>query len=203
MTAGLSPGVQRFLAVAILMLVALGAWRLIASPIMAAHRNYDDSIAQSQELLSKYLRIAQSRSELERVLKRVQVRKSAVGRFLEGDEPDLVAAKLQSRIKRIVGRHDGRLKSTRFLRPRDEAEFRQVVVSANMSASADALLNVLYELETANPYLFVDRLHIRSPARVRAKANAKAPRVRKITKPASQDLSVRWEVHGYMGKEAL
>ena len=114
MTGNLSPGFRRFLAVAILALVVLGAWRGIAGPIIAAHRSYDDSIAQSQALLAKYRRIGETRDALERVLKNVQVRKSAVGRFLEGDGPDLVAANLQSTIKRIVSRHGGKLKSTQW-----------------------------------------------------------------------------------------
>jgi general secretion pathway protein M len=188
----LSPAVSRLLAV-ILLVVAVGAvWVLAVEPVTARYEAYERSIAQSQELLARHLRIAAARDELESQLLELQRAHAASGRFLEGGSIELVAAEVQNKVKTLIDAHGASLKSMQALAPEEAGGFRKVTVRVNMTGDTQALQKIIYAVETANPYLFLDNIDVRS----------RRPRARRGQAASESDLQIRFDVSGYMRSEA-
>jgi general secretion pathway protein M len=82
--------------------------------------------------------------------------------FLQGANESLAAAQLQNRIKAFVEASGGELRSTQVLPAHDEGKFRRIVVRGQMAASTVALQRIIYDIEAASPFLFLDNLDIRA-----------------------------------------
>lgn len=185
----LSPALRRILAVAILAAPLAALWGLVVEPVTTKFESYDQSIAQSQALLARYLRIGAARERLQRQLKEVRRTQASLGGFLEGASGELVAAQVQNKVKGLVEANEGRLKSIQILKEQEENNFRRVAIRVTMVADTEAVQKIFYALESTNPYLFLDNIDIRASRR-RARKNQSAG-----------DLQVRYDVYGYMRVE--
>ena len=94
-----SPALRRILAVAILAVPLAALWGLVVEPVTTKFESYDRSMARSQALLARYLRIGAARERLQRQLKEVRQTQASLGGFLEGASGELVAAQLQNKVK--------------------------------------------------------------------------------------------------------
>ena len=94
---------------------------------------------------------------------------------------------MQNWLKALTEANDAKLKSTQILPAEDGETFRKVAVRVTMMADTEAAQAVFHALETATPYLFLDRLDLRGPKR----------RSRRKTKNQGI-LQVRFDVFGYM-----
>ena len=184
---GLSPAVSRLLALALLAAAALGAWVGIVEPIEARFAEHDRTIEQSRDLLSRHMRIALERQQLEAQLSALRETQSTTGRLIEGDSVELSAAGVQNWLKALTEANDAELKSTQILPTEDGETFRKVAVRVTMMADTEAAQAVFHALETATPYLFLDRLDLRGPKR-RSRRKKKNQGI----------LQVRFDVFGYM-----
>ena len=184
---GLSPVVGRLLALALLAAAALGAWVGIVEPVTARFAEHDRTIEQSRDLLSRHIRIAHERQQLEAQLAALRVSRAATGRLIEGDSFELTAADVQNRLKTLADNSGAELKSTQILPAEDLENFRKVAVRVTMMANAEAAQSIFYALETATPYLFLDRLDLRGPKR-RSRRKRKNEGI----------LQLRFDVFGYM-----
>lgn len=188
----LSPVVGRLLAVALLVAAVAALWLLAVEPVRARFEAYEMSIAQSQELLARHLRMSAARDELESELQELRRAHAASGRFLEGGSIELVAAEVQNRVKTLIDAHGASLKSMQALAPEEVGGFRKVTVRVNMTGDTRALQKIFYAVETANPYLFVDNVDVRS----------RRPQVRRGQASGESDLQIRFDVSGYMRSAA-
>lgn len=184
---GLSPAVSRLLALALLAAAALGAWVGIVEPVKLRFAELDRTIEQSRDLLSRHMRIARERQHLEAQLTTLRETQSTLGRLIEGDSVELAAAGVQNRLKALTEANDAELKSTQILPAEDGETFRKVAVRVTMMADTEAAQAVFHALETATPYLFLDRIDLRGPKR----RSRNKQRNRGI-------LQVRFDVFGYM-----
>ncbi len=191
----LSPALRRILAVAILAAPLAALWGLVVGPVTTKFESYDQSIAQSQALLARYLRIGAARERLQRQLKEVRQTQASLGGFLEGASGELAAAQLQNKVKGLVEASAGRLKSIQMLKEQEENNFRRVAIRVTMIADTEAVQKTFYALESTSPYLFLDNIDIRASRRVRASRR----RARKTQ--SAGDLQVRYDVYGYMRVE--
>ncbi|MEE9139273.1 MAG: type II secretion system protein GspM [Alphaproteobacteria bacterium] len=187
----LSPAVGRLLAVTILVAAAAAVWALVVEPVSARFDGYERSIAQSRELLARQLRIAAERGALESRLDELRGTRAASGRFLEGGSIELVAAQVQNTVKTLIDSNGATFKSTQALPPEGADGFRKVTVRVNMTADTQALQTIFYAVETAERYLFMDNVDIRS----------RRPRARRNQPATQSDLQVRFDVYGYMQGE--
>jgi general secretion pathway protein M len=184
----LSTSVRRTLALALLLLALLGSWSVLVAPVINIMRNGGQSLADARELLGRYRAIAQTR---EAALAQEQVlrRQASAGRLvLEGANEQLAAADLQARLKRLIESNGAVMKSTQILPPREEGNFRRVILRVAMETNIEGLQKIFHTLEMTNPLLFVDNIEIRS-------------RQLQDTKPAQRhlaDLMVNYDVYGYL-----
>jgi general secretion pathway protein M len=184
----MSRTMSRFLALAILAAIVALLWLFVVWPITAKFDAYDESMVQSEELLARYLRVSGTRADLEAALAEARRDQAAVSGFLKGASVQLVAADLQNTLKRLINANGGELNSIQMLPQEAENGFHQVAMRVVMTGDTETLRRVIYAIETANPYLFLDNLDIR----------AQRKRTQKNENQSAEVLQVRYDVYGYM-----
>jgi general secretion pathway protein M len=168
----LRPGslVSRLLAVALLVALPVLGYLLLVAPVVAAYREAGEAIAQAQQLLQSYRERAEQSPQLTQLLAEEEERASSVTGYLAAVDEALAAAELQDRVKGVVEGAGGALRSAQSLKvePVDAvAGVRRAGLKVRFSADIESLAAILYELETGEPYLFVEGLSIREPRRQR------------------------------------
>lgn len=183
---------SRLLALALLAVVPLLAHALVVGPVITAYRDAGESIAQAQRLLQSYRERAEQRPELARLLADEEERAGSVTGYLEAVDDALAAAELQDRVKGVVEDAGGELRSAQSLKvePVDTvAGVRRAGLKVRFSADIDSLATILYELETGEPYLFVEALSISEQRRQRR---------RRDEPEQALELDVVVDLYGYM-----
>ncbi len=190
----LPPIVSRLLALGILAGLCLALWLGIAQPLLVQFADYRETVAQAEEQLPKLRSMAARIPLLKADLKRLEQDPTARTRQLTGANDALAAADLQNRLGKIASANGVVLRSTQILPPEDEEGFRRISVRVAMEGDTDALLKILYGLETAPTLLFIDNLEIRSRSGGRIARNPSRQA------GASQYLLlVRFDLAGYVG----
>jgi len=188
----MSSGLRRLLgpaaALAILLLVSAGFYTVLVQPLIDDYRNTSDSVDRMNALLDRYRRIGQSLPGLEVELARLKQQPGTRDGFFQGASDALVAAQLQGRLRSAVDAARGELKSTQVLPAVEEGKMRRIAVRGQMSSSLAAAQHVLYELESASPYLFIDNLDLR----------ARPPERRAESPELDPVLDVRFDIYGYV-----
>ena len=157
----LTPLQSKSLALALLALVFVLAALALAVPAMLVHRHYDAAIEQLTDRMERYYRIIAMTPGLKAGLEQVKARD---GRkfYLKNAAPALAAAEIQESAKTVIEAQRGKLTSIQIIPHKDDGGYRQIAVNLQFSGSIASIQKILYELETRQPYLFVDNLSIRS-----------------------------------------
>ena len=187
MRPAVSPWLRRSAAVTILLALLFAVVTGVILPIVDeydANRSAADMMRATAARLQRAQRdLPALRAELE-ALKQQPVAQAGL---LQGANESLIAAQLQSRIKALVESARGELKSTQILPGRDESNFRRIAIRSQMAISIVGLQRVLYELESASPFLFLDNIDIRARPVQRQRERGAPDGV----------LEVRFDVFGY------
>jgi general secretion pathway protein M len=182
---------SRLLAVALVLLAGLALVRLLVLPVLAAYGETAASIEQSQTLLQRYRALAAQRPRLEEELAAQRKAEVASVAYLEGESDALAAAALQDQVRAIITRAGGELRSTQILPVEaagPETSVRRASLRLQLAVDVAGLQQLLYELETSEPYLFVDDINIRERRLRRLRDEEEEAPV----------LDVSLEVSGYM-----
>jgi general secretion pathway protein M len=190
----LRPGspASRLLAVALLAAVPMIAYALVVGPIITAYRDAGEAIAQAQKLLQNYRERAEQRPQFARLLAAEEERAGSITGYLEAVDAALAAAELQDRVKGVVEQAGGTLRSAQSLEVEaveEVAGVRRAGLKVRFAADIESLAAILYELETGEPYLFVEGLSIREPRRQRR---------RRDEPEQAPELDVVLDLYGYM-----
>jgi general secretion pathway protein M len=155
-------------------------------------------IEQSEDQLVRYRRMIQTLPDLRAELEEVRANETFKAFYFNAPTPALAGAELQRKVQDIVTAANGRLISTQILPgPPDESPPR-VRVRTQIQGSTETLLDVLYDIEEARPFLFVDQVSVRSSAR--PQQPARDPRGRAIRRPPvnpAGELTVRLDIFGF------
>jgi len=166
----LQPGslLSRTLALALLALALLGGFRLVVAPLMAAFQDNAARIEQAETLLQRYLALAEQRQAMsDRLAAQEELAASAAG-YLEGLSDALAAAQLQDRVKSVIEGAGGELRSTQILPAvaiDGDAGIRRTPLRVQFAAAIGGLAETLYELESGQPYVFIEQLTVREQRR--------------------------------------
>lgn len=185
MIATLSPQGRRALALGLLALALAVAYAAVIRPIVGAFAEQRAAIEEQTELLRRYRGLAAERATLEARLERLRSRPASQGLYLAGDNENLVAAQLQSRIKSIVSETRAKLASSQVLPSADEKGFRRVGIRLTMTGGIVDLRDILFRLESGRPYLFLDNVDVSSVQGLRTAGEA-------------GDLNITLDVFGYI-----
>jgi general secretion pathway protein M len=182
-----SQPLQRLLAVALLVgaigLVGFG----IVLPTIAHYDTIETSIADNELALRRFEELARRLPQLEAARKTVEQALAAQDGFLKAPNDSLAAAEMQARIKSIVEKNGGELKSTQTLPVRVENGFRRVTARVEVTGDDAALMRVWYDMEAGLPFLFIDDFDIEARP---------IPR-RDRSQPPIIALDVRFELSAY------
>ena len=182
----LTPKQSKAAALALLALVLAAAVLAVAMPLWLLNHRYDVAIEDATIRLERYSKIAGMREGLQKKFAEVQAL-GTTPHYLKSATPALAATELQEVVRSILDANGGKLNSIQILPHKDEGLYRKVAVSLQLTAPLSALKVVLYKLESARPYLFIDNLSVRAPMGF-------MPRTGPVTEP---ELAIQFDLTGY------
>jgi len=190
-------------ALAIFAALALG----IGWPWVEQVANLEREIASLDDQTSRYRRLIQTLPALREELDKVRSNEDVKDFYFKAKTPALAGAQIQREVQKIVNASGGRLVSTQVLASDENEQPPKVRVRAQIQGKTDALMDILYDLEKARPFLFVDQMSVRSTARRTVAGRNPGVRGRQrrrsIRRQPEGQLTVRLDVFGYaLGEEA-
>lgn len=182
----LTPKQSKAAALGLLALAITLAISAIALPLWLLNQRYDLAVDDAATRLERYSRIVGMRDGLQK--RAIEVAGlEANHHFLKSASPALAAAELQEQATIILDQNGGKLNSIQILQHKDEGAYRQVSVKLQLTAPLSAVKAMLYALESARPYLFVDNFAIQAPFNPAARNDS-------ANEP---DLIVQFDLTGY------
>jgi general secretion pathway protein M len=155
---------SRALALTLLGSVLVGAYVLVIAPVIELYRTTDDAIESAETLLQRHRALAAQQSELSARLDEEKEQAAAIAGYLEGPSDALAAAQLQDRVKGVVEAAGGELRSTQIL-PAEAVDggpgTRRATLRVQMVVAIDGLAEILYDLESGQPYVLIDEVAVR------------------------------------------
>lgn len=162
MTASMSTPFRRLLALAIAAAIPLLAWMAVVQPVWSRYQAYQNEQLNQTALLAKFQARAASLTLLQAQRAELEQRDTDSRGLLRADTDALAAAHLQAAITKLMVRGGGSVASMQVLPPSQEGEFQKVRINANVRAPMLKFFDVLYGIEAAAPFIFIDSLNIRS-----------------------------------------
>ncbi len=191
----LSPVLSRIVALALALALVGAIYSLAVEPVLDAHQGNAETILRSRALVERYGRIAATREPLERRLAALRKRSKSTSGYLEAKSATLAAAQLQNRVKRIVTRNGGSIRSLQTLAAQNEGDLERVSIRIQMTARLDQLQKIFHAFETGPTYLFLDDVNLRVQRTRRARRRRKEPPV------DERLLSIRLNLYGFARRE--
>ncbi len=186
----LKPRERRVVALGLLLALVLIVIFALLIPYVARYNHYLTAIDDQQFRLDRLHAAAAQLPELEAEIEALRAEALARGHLFEQGTPSLAAAQVQELIGRMVDTHGGEVRSMQVGRPLEEQGFTRVSVTVRMAATSEELADLLHEIETRRPLLFVDNLNVRL-LRLRQRAGRR---------PAQEtgEVEVDFDVQAYM-----
>lgn len=177
----------RLLALALLLLPLALVVRVAVLPAWQAYADQGERIASARDQLQRYQRLAAQLPALRDQHTQLHELQVLTPYLIQAPNSALAAASVQQRLQEIAQVHAGRILSTRVLQGTPDGPFERVVVNARLQIPLEGLQAMLYELETSQPYLFLEDISVMSRT---------IRRSRSITTATSSQLETRLTVYG-------
>ncbi len=161
-------------------------------PLAEKARMTDEALEFNREMMARLSRSAAHPGSYDAQIEVLLARINDSGLYIRADTEPLAAAAVQEHLKRAVGLHGGELRSVQSLPSLPEENLTRIGLRVVMTGVLGPMIHVLHELETGEPYLFVDNLQIKSTKRRRRRTQEQ---------PVGR-LSIRFDVYGYLPPEA-
>lgn len=170
----------------------------VAVPVLVRLDRLETAIEERRDQIFKYRRLIATLPTLRAELEQVRANEDFKAFYFNAPTPALAGAELQRKVQDIVTAEGGRLISTQLLPDEKEQNPPRVRIRTQIQGSTDTLLGILYEIEQARPFLFVDQVSVRSsarsdlPERVVGRARTTRPGV-----DPGGELTVRLDIFGF------
>ena len=149
----------KVLALAILALAVLGVVNWIVDPLATHLADARERIEEQRTLLGRLLATA-SRAGDGQPTENNDKSGDAARSYLPGESDAIRTAGLQTRLSEVAQSVGLRLASVLAVAPREQGEVRLLGIDVQLAASLEQVQKILFELETQQPYLFIDSLQI-------------------------------------------
>lgn len=179
---------QQVAALVILALLAALLWSAAVEPLLGWWKGHEEKTAQELRFLAAYRRAASSRTALQHQLDRIRSHNPARGELLPGQHAELIAAMLQNEIRGKIEAAAGEIVSIQVLPSASTSAFRKISIRVNFRIGTNGLPKAAYEIENSRPGLFLGNVSIQAHGNMRPSAR----------NPNPKELSVQWDVFGYM-----
>jgi general secretion pathway protein M len=161
----------------------------IVTAIAAVSQADRDSIEQSLDQLSSYRATIAARPQIETELKRLQQEAGSLPGLVPGANAPLAAANMQNEIRVIVSQAGGEIRSSQNLPPAVTEGFEKIEIAYDIALPMNRVSQLIYQLETHTPYLFVDRVDLEAPQNASPRSENVVPRI-----------EAHWIIRGYRWK---
>lgn len=152
--------VSRLAAISLLMVLVAIVSLFVVRPLWLDYRDTRDSIADARELLARYQNLAVDRLHLQSQVTDLRDRQAQQGYLLVGSTDALAAAELQDRVKMVIAKSGGAVRSIQILPAADDGKFRRIAIRLQMTTTTAGFFEVSYALETMLPLLFLDNIDV-------------------------------------------
>jgi len=159
--------------IAIVMLVLIAG----AAALFFYWRSEAADIEQSLERLAGYEAAVAARPQLEAELKRVQQESASLAGLVSGASAPLAGANMQNAVRTIVGRSGGEIRSSQNLPPSSADGFEKIEIAYDVTLPMNQLRDLLYQLETAAPFLFLDRFNLETQQNLSQRPDGTQPQI--------------------------
>ena len=184
---------SRLLALALLVLLVGGIYLIGIDPLLATYRANEIAIAEAQALLGRFDVMAKGQRDLEQRVHELTELHASEPYYLTRETDALAAVELQDRVSEAINKSGGTIRSIQPLPAEKEDEFQRVTLRVQLTTDIESLFHIVYELETTQPFLFVDNIEIKS----------RPPRIAADGKADELPLTVTLDLYGYQPPEAL
>ena len=133
----------------------------VISPFFESEQEIRDKTEQREGLLTKYEKIINQKSEVEKNLAQMKRKLATIkGKLLKGSTPSLAAAEMQKMLEKISKVHDLELKSVKVKEAVEEGDFLVVPLELRLTTDLNRTRKFLTDLENNQKYLIVPQLKI-------------------------------------------
>jgi general secretion pathway protein M len=193
----LTAGQRQGAAVGLLLLLLAALYIVFIQPLVSVYGDYGERIADLQNRLAGYERVASRSTELQQQFVRLKGQLSKQQRgYLQGNTRALAAAEMQQHVKKVVEANAGRLNSIQIMpdttEDGGEADAKQPVsIKVQMLGSTETVQRVFHTLEAGQPRMFVDQVYLRGRNAYQFRPG----------KPPNDELDIRFSLSGFMALE--
>ncbi len=154
------------------------------------------TIEQLEKRLISHRRLAAAAPQLRVALNQARADGARLNWLFEGSSTEIVGARLQDRIRKVVGAAGGRLKSLELLPGKTDGSWRRVMVRVTLIADSIGFARIVHALESQAPFVFLDDVQLHA----RRARNRRPRRVQVATKAelGNPGLQIRIDAYGYM-----
>ncbi len=150
------PIIERMLALALLFGVLLLAAVFGVLPFAEKVRTTSEALEFNREMIARLSRSAAHPGSYDAQIDLLLARINDSGLYIRADTEPLAAAAVQEHLKRAVGLYGGELRSVQSLPSLAEENLTRIGLRVVMTGTLGPMIRVLHELESGEPYLFVD-----------------------------------------------
>lgn len=161
-------------------------------------RELDGRLLRVRDQITQYQRLVATLPRLQQELELVRNRDDTKTFYFAAETPALAGAQLQSEVQDIIRASGARPVSTQILPIDSNEQPPRIRVRIQFQGSIESLLNVLYRIESARPFLFIDQMSLRSSASNVPKRTVRSRRGGDATPPRERDeLTLRLDLFGF------
>lgn len=160
MMASLSRPKRRIAAVGLLVVVILAVASLTVIPLAASIASTREQIDSERAMLGRFTQLADMQDRIGD-MQRAGREAGESGAYLKGTSDALRFAGLQSFLAELANANGVRFSSTRALPPRMRDDLRLIGTRVQFNADMEQLREILYTVESSQPFLFVDGVQVR------------------------------------------
>jgi general secretion pathway protein M len=158
--APLSRPVRQFAAVGLLLAAVVLIASLTVLPVASRIGELREQIEGERLLLGRFAAMAALQDKLAEMQGAGRAASESEA-YLKGESDAIRAASLQTILSELAGANGVRLSSTRQLPSRDRDDLRLVGTRVQFTADMEQLREMLYFIESTQPFLFVEALQAR------------------------------------------
>jgi len=140
----------------------------VVNPLLSLEDSWNQDLVNRNKLLSKYHSLLKSKNQVIAANKAMKAALARTeGQFLSGSNPAVASAELQEILKNLAKEQGVQMTSAKVLPPREAGIYLEVPVQAELTATINQLVTLLYHLEHHKKLLFIPDLDINAPRMVK------------------------------------
>jgi general secretion pathway protein M len=157
---------SRFLALTLLLIAAIAVYLLgVHWWFVSPHLAMSDQMADLREQEARFSQIVAQRPQIDRRLAEARASEQNNQAFLTDPDANSAFSDIVQRLKQTIATHAGentscQIVSTSPFKPSEEELYQRVSAQVRMRCGIERFAAIIYDLESGNPYLFIDRMTI-------------------------------------------